>query len=361
MDLVDMSRRRFFSGLTAAGAAAALPRFTATAQAGGKVHHHGVIDTHHHFWAPEYLKVQDDWEDAHKLSHHPGMQRWSPGVSLEQMDRSGVHTALLSLASISQAFWGLDSGPADRAVRASIDFAQRMMGDHPGRFGLFAPLSMIDRDSSLAQIEYALDQAKADGIGLQSSYGDKFPGDPFFNPVWEELNRRGTIVYLHGPSPACCSGLNVGPAVSPPVIEVPFDMTRAAVSLLVNGTLVRYPHIRWILSYGGGTLPFVAGRINAMVNGSMKAQGLKPADIAPDGVHAAFSRLFYDTVNVTDEPSWRALAAFVKPTQILYGTDYPYFGESQLAEIDQRVTSAAEKEMILSGNAKRLLPRLAKG
>jgi predicted TIM-barrel fold metal-dependent hydrolase len=97
-----------------------------------------------------------------------------------------------------------------------------------------------------------------------------------------------------------------------------------------------------------------------MVNGVMRAQGLKPDEIAPDGVHAAFGRLFYDTVNVTEEPSWRALSAFVKPTQILYGTDYPYFGESQLADIDLRVKSASEKEMILSGNARRLLPRLAR-
>ena len=285
-------------------------------------------------------------------------------LSLEQMDKSGVQTAMLSLASISQAFWGLESGRADRAVRASIDFAQRMIGDYPGRFGLFAPLSMTDIDSSMAQIEYALDHAKADGIGLQSSYGDKFPGDPYFNPIWEELNRRGAVVYLHGPNPACCSALNVGTAIIPPVIEVPFDMTRAAVSLLVNGTLVRYPNIRWILSYGGGTLPFVAGRINAFVNGVGRAQGLKPDEIAPDGVHAAFGRLFYDTVNVTEEPSWRALMAFVKPTQILYAQIRftPYFGESQLADIDMRHgIQAVDKEMILSGNAKRLLPRLARG
>jgi predicted TIM-barrel fold metal-dependent hydrolase len=288
------------------------------------------------------------------------MQKWTPEVSLAEMDRGGVQTAVLSLASISDGFWGLDAQNADRIVRGSIDYAAKMMSDHPGRFGLFAPLAMIDPDTALKEIAYAFDQAHADGIGLQSSYNGVLPGDPVNNPVWEELNRRKAVVYLHGPNPACCSAVKNGPGVSPSVVEVTFDITRAAVSLLVNGTLARYPDIRWVLSYGGGALPYVAGRVAAFVNSSIKFAGVKPDEIAPEGVFAAFGKLYYDTVNVTEEPSWKALADLVKPTQIVYGTDFLYFNNSQLDNIDMRVGDAKEKEMILSGNAKRLLPRLAK-
>jgi 6-methylsalicylate decarboxylase len=356
------SRRQFMAGLAAASAAAAaaVPSFAQAGGAPAKPKHHGVIDTHHHFWAPEYLKAQDDWEDAHHVPHYFAMQKWTPEVSLAEMDKSGVQTSVLSLASISDGFWGLDAQNSDRVVRASIDYAKKMMSDHPGRFGLFAPLSMIDVDTSLKQIGYALDQAHADGIGIQSSYNEKLPGDPSFDPLWEELNRRKAVVYLHGPNPGCCSAIKAGPAVNPSVVEVTFDMTRAAVSLLVNGTLAKYPDIKWVLSYGGGTLPYVAGRISAFINGSMKFQGVKPDVIAPEGVFAAFGKLYYDTVNVTEEPSWQALTDLVKPTQIVYGTDFLYFNNSQLDNIDKRVKSAKVKEMILSGNAKRLLPRLAR-
>ncbi|HVA12927.1 MAG TPA: amidohydrolase family protein [Stellaceae bacterium] len=364
----DASRRQFLTGLAAASAAAVatspLPSF---AQAGAapaakpaKPKHHGVIDTHHHFWAPEYLKAQDDWGKAHHVPPFPAMEKWTPEVSLAEMDKSGVQTAVLSLASISDGFWGLDAQNADRVVRASIDYAQKMMSDHKGRFGLFAPLAMIDTDTALKEIGYALDQAHADGIGLQSSYNGVLPGDPVNNPVWEELNRRKAVVYFHGPNPACCSAIKTGPAVNPSVVEVTFDITRAALSLLVNGTLVRYPDINWVLSYGGGTLPYVAGRIAAFVNGSMRFQGVKPQEIAPEGVLAAFGKLYYDTVNVTEEPSWKALTDLVKPTQIVYGTDFLYYNDSQLDNIDKRVSSPTEKAMILSGNAKRLVPRLAK-
>lgn len=359
------SRRQFLTGLAAAGAAAAMPSGPAFAQQGQptKPTHHGVVDTHHHFWSPEYLKAQDAWIAARHAPPYPAMDNWKPEVSLAEMDKGGVQTALLSLASISDGFWGVDAQRADLLVRDSIDFAKKMMSDHPGRFGLFAPLSMIDVPSSLKQIEYALDQAKADGIGLNSSYNDKLPGDPSFNPIWEELNRRSTIVYLHGPNPSCCTNqaYQSGPGMNPSVIEVTFDITRAAVSLLVNGTLAKYPNIRWVLSYGGGTLPFVAGRVSAFVNGSMRFQGGKPPqEIAPQGVIEAFQKLYYDTVNVTEATPWSALTDFVPVSQIVYGTDFIYFNNNQLENIDKRVTDAKEKELILSGNAKRLIPRLAK-
>src|SRR5579863_9043962 len=104
----DSSRRQFLTGLAAAGAAATVSSGLAFAQQAEptKPKRRGVIDVHHHFWAPDYLKAQDDWEDAHHIPHLPGMQSWSPEVSLAEMDRGGVQTAMLSLASISQGMWG---------------------------------------------------------------------------------------------------------------------------------------------------------------------------------------------------------------------------------------------------------------
>ncbi len=147
--------------------------------------------------------------------------------------------------------------------------------------------------------------------------------------------------------------------MNPSVIEVTFDVTRAVTSLLANGALVRYPDIKWILSYGGGTIPFVAGRIDAFVHASMRA-AIKPEQIAPNGVFALLQGLYYDTVNVTNAYSWAALTKFAKASQIVYGTDFLYFTDNQLDAIDQRALSAKDKAAILAGNSKRLIPRLAK-
>lgn len=334
-----LSRRQILTGAASMGALATLPGAAALAQSSTRKHH-GVIDVHHHFWSPEYLKAQVDWSNAHHVPNFPLMEKWTPQMSLDAMDKAGVRTSIVSLASISDAFWGLDAQAATKVVHSCDDFGAKMMSDHPGRFGLFAPLSMIDVDTSLKEIEYAYDQVHADGIGLQASYNGKYPGDPSFAPLWEELNRRKAVVFFHGPNPGCCSGIADGPGMSPSVVEVTFDVTRAAASLLSSGALVKYRDISWIIAYGSGTLPFVAGRIEAFVHGPMKFAGVKPEQIAPDGVMAELQRLYFDTVNVTNEYSWIALAKFAKPGHILFGTDFLYFHYDQLDNIDKRGMSA---------------------
>ena len=89
-------------------------------------------------------------------------------------------------------------------ARLCCDFAAEMVRDHPGRYGLFAPLSMLDIDATLKEIEYAFDTLKADGVNLQTNYGDKWLGDPAYKPVLEELNRRKAVVYVHPLVASCC-------------------------------------------------------------------------------------------------------------------------------------------------------------
>lgn len=348
------NRRQFLTGLAAAGTAAMLPLGTGFAQT-AQPKHHGVIDVHHHFWAPDYLKAQVDWEDAHHVPHYPGMQQWTPEVSLAEMDKAGVRTSVLSLASISQGMWGLDAAAATKVIHACDDYGAKVMSDHPGRFGLFAPLNMIDVATSLKEIEYAYDQVHADGIGLQSSYNGVYLGDTMYDPIWEELNRRNAVVFVHGPNSACCSQIKDGPGMFTSIVEVTFDVTRTCASLLTSGGLQRYPKIQWIIAYGGGTLPFVAGRIN---NFFKTAKNLK--EIAPNGVTAELQKFNVDTVNVTNAASMAALLKFLPSSHVLYGTDFLYFHNDQLDDLDRRGLPAKEKAAIFAGNAKRLLPRLAK-
>lgn len=351
------SRRDFLAGLAAAGAAATMTSGLAFGQAStaAKPKHHGVIDVHHHFWAPEYLKAQDSWEEAHHLPPYPGMREWRPEVSLAEMDKAGVQTSIVSLASISQGAWGMDAATATKVMHACADYGAKMVSDHKGRFGLFAPLNMIDVDSSLKEAEYAFDQVHADGIGLQSSYNGVYLGDPSYDPIWQELNRRKAVVFVHGPNSACCSAIKDGPGMFGSVVEVTFDVTRTCASLLTSGALQKYPNIQWIIAYGGGTLPFVAGRINNFIEKMKNAK-----ELAPNGVYNELKKFHVDTVNVTNQASMAAMTKFLPTSNILYGTDYIYFTNDQLDELDKLHLSDKEKAAIFSGNAKRLIPRLAK-
>src|SRR5467141_2139559 len=347
MSYTPVSRRKFLAGAGALGAASVLPGHGARAQGAGAK----VIDTHHHFYPPAYQKAWLDWEDARKIPHFKSQVAWTRDKAVEELDKNGVATGVLSLASTPGTWFNLDAAGAGAMARTCNDFGAEMVRDHKGRFGLFATLSMIDIDATLKEIEYAFDTLKADGVGIQSNYGDKWLGNPVYKPVLEELNRRKAVVYVHPLVAACCSQLSVG--TFPAVIEVPHDTTRTVTSLLLSGSFARYRDIRWLFSHAGGTIPMMAGRIDSFY-------GARPnrKEFAPEGIEGELRRLHYDTANATSPPALAALMKLVPISQITYGTDYPYFGFGQVADLQKLGLSAGDLDAISRGNAMRLIPRL---
>jgi predicted TIM-barrel fold metal-dependent hydrolase len=308
------------------------------------------IDVHHHFFPPDYLEPLEFWGKQQGLGGLQGVQRsWSTARAIEEMDRTGVATAVLSIST--PGIWFGDAAAARRMARLCNEYATEMRKERRGRFGLFASLPMPDVDGALKEIEYALDVLKADGVGLMTSYGDRWPGDPMFRPVFDELNRRKAVVYFHPLAPQCCGSLM--PGILPSIVEYPHDTARAVVSLLFNGGFARWRDIRFIFSHGGASVPALSGRI---ANSAKARKDL--AEIAPDGILAELKRLHYDTANAAYPPSMAALLALVPATQVLFGTDYPYLGIGQNLEgFGELGLSPAQRQAIDRDNAVRLMPR----
>jgi 6-methylsalicylate decarboxylase len=342
------SRRQFLAGATALGAAA----FMGNSKASAQTETAKVIDTHHHFYPPTYQKAWADWEDQRKIPHFGVQLAWTRDQDLEAMDKNGITTSVLSLASTPGVWFDAGAEKAHDMARLCCDFAADMVRDKPGRYALFAPLSMLDTDATLKEIEYVFDTLKADGINLQTNYGDKWLGDPAYKPILEELNRRKAVVYVHPLVASCCGRLSVG--AFPAVLEVPHDTTRTIVSLLLSGSFAAQRDITWLFSHAGGTLPFLAGRIEAFYEQRARAA----SGFAPDGIEAEFRRLNYDTANATHPAAMAALMKLVPVSQITYGTDYPYFPLDQINSLRQLGLPPADFAAIARGNATRLLPRL---
>jgi len=348
---VDAGRRRLLTALAAAGASTLLPAGALFAQAPAV--QRKLIDVHHHYYPPELKTVWQDYLTAHNQGRQlPPVEQWTPARTLEEMDKNGVSTAILSLASVPGVWFGKDAAGMRQLSRMCNEYAAGMMRDHPGRFGLWASLPMPDIDGSLKEIAYAFDTLKADGINLSTSFGDKWPGDPMFKPVFEELNRRKAIVYFHPYAPNCCGSLMS--YVPEFLIEYPYDTGRTVLSLLMSGTLTRLHDIRWMVSHAGGPVPMLAGRINDLTKFSKNR-----AEFAPNGVDAELQRLYYETANSAYKPTMAALLSYVPLSQVLFGTDFPYLSVGQNAEgLDKIGLSADQLAAIQRGNAMALVPRL---
>ena len=311
------------------------------------------IDVHHHLLPKLYIDAVGPGPITDQAPRRAAVALdWTAQKSLDEMDANGVAAALLSISA--PGIWFGDDARATRLARACNDHSAELVRTHPGRFGMFAALALPDVEGSLAEIRHASDTLRTDGFCLVSSYANRYPGDAAFAPVFDELERRRAVVFVHPTMPDACRGLL--PGIPASTLEFVLDTTRAVMSLLYSGTLSRCPNVRFIFSHAGGTVPFIAHRMCRL-----EAQE-EFARLIPEGAMKALTRQFYDTALSGNEPALAALEKFVPQTQILYGSDFPFAVGMMKKTIDglaEHEFSADARAAIERANALTLFPRLA--
>ncbi|HMK80553.1 MAG TPA: amidohydrolase family protein [Xanthobacteraceae bacterium] len=334
-----VSRRRFLAaGAAALACAGAAGR--ALAQAAPR-----CIDVHHHIVPPAWFAAmeiigRDD----------PPLRSWSIQKSLEDMDKGGVAVAMTSPTTPQVTPLGREA--ATRIARESNEWAKQLEADHKGRFGTWAMLPLPHVDEALKEIAYAFDTLKVDGVGIMTSYGDRWLGDPHFAPVWQELNRRKATVYTHPTSPNCC--VNLVPGVPPAIVEFGTDTTRTIASLILSGTSQKYPDINWIWSHGGGALTAFAERFLVQVVSTPPYKG----KLTRETMQHELNRFYYDTAQIAGAVTLEALSKLVPVTQIVYGTDFPFRTAAEHTTGVSAFFKGADLAKVERENALRLVPRL---
>ena len=318
------------------------------AQVGEKA---GRVDVHHHFFPP--LAKQ-------RFGPLPAIQDYTPGLSLEAMDRAGVETAVLSLPMrLADDATEVD-GEAVALVREANEYAARAASDYPGRFRFFAYLPMPDIDATLQELEYAFDSLGASGVGFLSSYGNRWLGSADFRPVFDELNRRHALAYTHPYDAPCCRQLL--PNTLPQTVEWNTDTSRAIWSLINDGeerpgttvptpsAATRYSNVRFIWSHGGGTLLGLVGRFLAGERGLSVDLAAQP-EVNSRLYH--LRRFYYDTAGSANTIQMPALASLVGASQIVLGSDFPFLSAEDTvralhaSRLDPAVVSRIERDNVL--------------
>ncbi len=316
----------------------------------------GRVDVHAHFLPEPYQTALANAGLA-RLDGGIPVPTWSAKSHLAMMDRLGIASSMLSISSPGLHF--LDTAVAPGVARACNEAGAALTQAHPGKFGFFAVLPLPDISASLAEMAYAFDHLNADGLVLETNARGMYLGDPLFDPLFDELDRRNAVLFLHPTSPECLKQIGMG--YPGPLLEFPFDTARTAVSLIFSGVLRRRPNIRLILSHGGGALPILVSRI-AMIS-QVPFISPRPQNGAVE-VLEEVRRLYFDLALAANPITLNALLHITDISHILFGTDFPFApppavdgNTASFAKLMDGL-SADQRRMVEYKNAMTLFPRL---
>jgi predicted TIM-barrel fold metal-dependent hydrolase len=263
------------------------------------------------------------WIDAHGHYAAPGpaLSRGGPGTeaggawvfavdtSLAYMERTGVAAQLISNCS-----------PVTKTdvIVASNSYGASLVKEYPKHFGLMAMLPLADPARAVTEIRRASEELGADGFAALSNFEGVYLGDPRFEPVWAELDKRGATLFIH-PTTRGYGDLALGRTGA--LIEAPFDTARSVVDMLFAGVFRRYPRFNVLLAHGGGALPSLAGRVANFGDGA-RGWVANPHGITAEEMRAAFARFYYDTALAGTAHSIDPILDVTTPDHVVYGADF---------------------------------------
>jgi predicted TIM-barrel fold metal-dependent hydrolase len=296
------------------------------------------IDFHVHVITPRYEKTLPPFPRPPQAVD--GYQRF--------MERYGIDAAVLSMGG------AMEARSASVARTGNEELAELVRAE-PGRFGALAivPFTPDDPEVAAAEIEYALDTLGLDGVALFSNHAGSYLGDPAWDVVLAELDRRGAYAFVHPATPP--TGL-VLPQYPPWQFEFPFDTTRALVNLIYTGAFERYPNVRLQFAHLGGTSLFLAHRI-----ASLEEREPEKATLAPAGALEYLRRQYYDTGLSNNTVALASTLAVTTIDHIVFGSDWPYLALPRGNDPSEDFfrLDPADRAKIDGGNAGALVPRLA--
>ena len=318
----------------------------------------GRIDVHHH--------VATENNPLYEL---PGPRIWwSEREALKMMDNNDVAVAMLSHTGrlpqnprTIKAMMAIRDGPLGRTkpVRAAMRkaahrtnlAAAELASRRPDRFGFFATIMLLDTEDAIGETSFAFDELGADGVFMPTNIGAVYLGDPLFDPLFAELDRRGAVVFVH-PMALPCPLITGVPAH---VCDYLLSTVRAATTLVRNAVPQRFPAIRFILTHAGGFIPYAVQRMSLTLAPLMDVR-------SPDSVLTDYRSFYFDTAVATAPATIAGLLAFADPAHIVFGTDFPFTQPDEVtffaAQLDDIQLDSVMRQAISRTNAAALFPRL---
>jgi len=355
---MEISRRLLMQAAGGLGALAVSRPLLAQGPAGKSP----VIDVHTHMFSKGWTDmVRANPDSDTRIVQGPRFEevdyrgqriiRLSPEMTdfdlrIRNMDAAKVDVALISLTAPS-VFIGDERVSVMLANRINDDFAEAQ-ARYPTRLRWFTALPWQYPEAAIKELRRTRERG-AIGVATITNIAGKPLIDPLFRPVWKAIEEMQLPVFIHPTTPYIdVSAMGMGEYGLANTVGFTADTSLCFMRMILDGFLDEFPGLELIACHGGGTLPYLAGRMDQMWQ---KGSSTRKISAPPSSY---LKRLWYDSI-VYDQRTLDYLVDTVGADRVLYGSDYPFLIGDMVGMLERVDQLPADKvDAVRSGNARRL-------
>jgi len=321
-----------------------------------------VIDVHTHMFTAKWLELIRQKGGIYSIKTRPDGQQeifrgdtpvvipqrghFDYGMRIEHMNSAGIDVSIVSL-TCPNVYWG-DEGVSCQAAGESNDTMAEAQAAYPDRIRWLASLPWEYPRRALEELGRACGNG-AVGVMVLANVSGRSLTDPFFAPIWAEIDRRRLPVLVHPTDPPGVDLMDMTKFDLSWSVGFMFDTTLAITRMIFEGFFDRYPDLKIIASHGGGTLPYLVGRFekgDEVEIPSRRQMRRKPADY--------LRHIYYDCITY-DLGALQYLISVVGADRVMFGTDWPHqVHDTKGAFANTARLPEGETRAVRSGNAERI-------
>lgn len=277
-----------------------------------------------------------------------------PDVRLGLMDKYGID--IQAICQTTPVLLGLSDDEATEVCRLSNQDNYTLCKAYPDKFVNICMFHLNDMKGTMEELERAINELDCRGVTISSNQKGIGLESPEFFPFYEKVLEHDLPILVHGTHWDC------GPLMDMDnswrflhVFGWDYDGTQALWRMIFGGVFDRFPTMKVVTHHLGNYFPFFMRRIETNFNGFLK-------DKLPKPISEYFGNIYGDTAVDGTVGAYQCGYAFFGAERMLYGSDYPFGAEAgedfireNLYGVNALPIPPAEKEMILGGNAKKML------
>ena len=290
-----------------------------------------IVDVHTHMFTRRWLELLRASGDPYRVVVRPDGRDEiyrgrtpvvfpQPGhfdydLRIEHMDRAGIDVSIVSL-TCPNVFWGSEAVSLEAARESNDSMADAELR-YPGRIKWFTSLPWQYPARALEELARSCDRGAA-GVMVLANVAGRSLTDPFFEPIWAEIDRRALPVLLHPGEPPGADVMDMGSYDLSWSVGFMFDTTLAVTRMVFDGFLDRFPDLKLIVAHGGAALPYLVGRFqkgDEVELPSRRRMTAPPLDY--------LRRMYYDCITY-DLGALEYLISVVGADRVMFGTDWPH-------------------------------------